>query len=217
MPQTLGDWIGWIVFLLALAWLIARVIREWRDIWLDFPRFQPLVFLFQRFIGIKDMMIPMLLICGDESFCESDEIQLKKANIWFRKLERATLNDVEQELQRRRLDETLYQWVHISAHGTVDGFVLSNEIMTSKWLADHFEGVRVLFAATCDSASVGDSLAGIVDAVIVVYGKRGSGAIATFACAFWREMARTGNVRKSYRTALEEVPQLRPFVDLRLK
>jgi len=160
----------------------------------------------------------MLLICGDEVLCEADEAQLQRARINFRKLENATLNEIEKEIQRRRLDGTLYQWLHISAHGSKNGFALGNdEMMTTEWIADHFEGIQVVMAASCDSVAAGDSLAGIVDAVVVVYGRRGSALISTFASVFWREVAETGNSRRAYQMALTEVPQLRPFVDLRLR
>lgn len=213
-PQTFDDYLGWtvaiVVFLLILAWTI----RAWKDL---FNKGAPFTFLLHFFTG-NGNSIRTLLICGDEESCEADEAQLQRARISFRKLERATLDDIERELQRRRIDGTLYRWVHISAHGSRAGFSLgNNEMMTTEWVADHFEGIKVVFAASCDSVDAGDALVGIVDSVVVVYGRRGSGLISTFANVFWREMAETGNARNSYRTALTEVPQLRPFVDLRMR
>jgi hypothetical protein len=216
-PQTLGDWIGWTVAIVIFLLLVGITLGVWVSLWRRlFGEQGTSIFLFRP--GRNDApIVPMLLICGDEAFCEDDELQLRRARIMFRKLEHATLNDVDKEFQRRRLDGTLYKWVHISAHGTANGFVLTNDLMTADWLADRIDGIEIVFAASCDSASVGDALAGIADAVIVVYGKRGSGLISTFACAFWREVAMHNDARRAYRTALREVPQLGPYVDLRIR
>ena len=215
-PQTVDDYIGWVVAIVLFLWILALMLKAWRDI-LSGKGDGLSVALLKKFIPASPL-VPMLLICGDEAFCEADEAQLQRARISFRKLEQATLEDVERELQRRRMDGTLYRWMHISAHGSRAGFALGGgEMMTTEWVADHFEGIQVVFAASCDSVDAGDALAGIVDAVIVVYGKRGSGLISAFSNVFWREMAESGNVRRAYQTALQEVPQLRPFVDLRTR
>lgn len=160
-------------------------------------------------------LVHLLLICGDESFCDEDEIQLNKARIWFRKLEHATKESLENELNRRRQDGTLYKWVHISAHGTESGIQLSDGIVSGEWWNQQLSGVDVVVLANCDSVGVGDFLAGVVNVVVVIYGQRGSGLISTFSFSFWSELARTNNVRKAFSKAVRDVPQLRPYVDLR--
>lgn len=214
-PQTADDYIGWTVAIVVFLWLLAQAIKSWRDVFSDIKPSN--IFLFNWLRGTATPDTPMLLICGDESFCDNDELQLVRAGIEYRKFEHATLTQIEGEFQRRRLDGTLYPWVHISAHGTVDGWVLSSGIMTAEWAARHFRGVRILFAASCDSQAVGDVVHGIVASVVVVYGARGSGAISTFAGIFWSEMARSGDVKAAYLLAREKCPELRNFVDLRMK
>ena len=160
---------------------------------------------------------PLLLICGDEGFCKDDAAQLNRARVWYRMIEHATKRDINDEIARRRQNGDLYTWVQVSAHGNHEGILLSDGIAEPNWWQTSLEGVSVLFAANCESAKVGDALAGVVDYVIVFYGERDTEEIARYTYAFWSEMMKSDNARSAYRKALIEVPSLRPFTDLRTR
>ncbi len=158
---------------------------------------------------------PLLLICGDQGFCQSDAAQITKARVWYRVIENATRNSIEDELMRRRQNGDLYPWLHISAHGSEAGILLADGIAEPNWWNRQLEGVKVVLAANCESVEVGDALAGVVDYVIVFYGDRESDYMSSFAYAFWREMAATNDAKAAYKKALIDVPAIRPHVDLR--
>lgn len=160
---------------------------------------------------------PLLLICGDKEFCEKDAIQLNRAKIWYRMLEGATKQSIAEEFSRRRQNKDLYPWVHISAHGNEQGILLSDGISDSEWWNSIFDGVKVAFFANCSSVRVGDNLAGLVDYVIVFYGKRESELIEQFTYTFWSEMIKTGDAMQAYKTCLGEIPGLRRFADIRTR
>lgn len=160
---------------------------------------------------------PLLLVCGDSDFCAQDTTQLNKARVWYRTLENATKAEISEELSRRRQNRDLYPWIHIAAHGNKDGILLADGVSSPTWWNSQLEGVKVIFAANCESVEVGDSLAGLVDFVVVFYGDRGTEDIARFTYSFWSEMMRNSDVRSAYKTSLTNVPQLRPFVDLRTR
>lgn len=158
---------------------------------------------------------PLLLICGDKGFCAQDAAQITKARVWYRVIENATRNSIEDELMRRRQNGDLYPWLHISAHGSEAGILLADGIAEPNWWNRQLEGVKVVLAANCESVEVGDALAGVVDYVIVFYGDRESDYMSSFAYAFWREMAATNDAKAAYKKALIDVPAIRPHVDLR--
>lgn len=159
---------------------------------------------------------PLLLICGDAGFCEEDAGQLIRARVWYRTMENATRKMIEDELSRRRQNNDLYPWIHVSAHGSKDGILLTDGIAEASWWNRQLQGVKVVFAANCESAEVGDSLAGVVDFVVVFYGDRESEYMSEFAYTFWKEMMLTNDARTSYNKGLSTVPAIRPHVDLRV-
>lgn len=171
----------------------------------------------QRIGSDRLAFTPLLLICGDQVFCDQDELQLSRSRVWYRKLDAATKADVEAEIARRRQDRSVYSWAHLSAHGTTKGILLSDGIAEFEWWAKQLEGFEVILAANCESVKVGDYLAGLVDAVVVIYGNRDSNLISRFTYSFWSEMSRSNKVRTAYQHAIKEVPALRPFVDLRVR
>lgn len=158
---------------------------------------------------------PLLLICGDKTFCEKDAIQLNKAKIWYRVLENATKENLLEELARRRQNKDLYPWIHISAHGMPEGIKLSDGVATPEWWNGVLDGISVAFFANCSGAKVGDTLAGLVDYVIVFYGERESELIEQFTYIFWSEMLKHGDAMQAYKICLGEIPSLRRYADIR--
>lgn len=158
---------------------------------------------------------PLLLICGDKTFCDSDTTQFNRAKVWFRVLENATKSDVINELARRRQSDDLYPWLHISAHGNEQGILLSDGVADPTWWNRQLDGIKVLFAANCNSITVGDALAGLCDHIVVFYGERSTNDVEQFTFVFWRELMNGTAAKEAYRKALTQVPQVRPFVDMR--
>lgn len=165
--------------------------------------------------AIAQPLTPMLVICGDYEFCKDDTAQLIRARIYYRQLELATRRDVEEEIQRRRHDGTLYPWLLVSAHGGPQGIELSDGLAERDWWNRQLEGFQVVMLANCASARTGDLLAGLVDRVVVLYGDRQSTDVSNYVYSFWAEMARTNDADKAYARALREVPAIRPFADIR--
>ncbi|HXF60308.1 MAG TPA: hypothetical protein VNK95_01745 [Caldilineaceae bacterium] len=160
---------------------------------------------------------PLLLICGDEQFCRDDASQLNRAKVWFRLLERATKASVEDELQRRRHNDDLYPWLLVSAHGSPAGIVLADGLADRNWWNRQLEGIRVVMLANCEGPATGDVLAGLVDYVVVLYGERATHEVSNFVYSFWAEMVRHRDARRAYRQAIQDVPQIRPYADLRMR
>jgi hypothetical protein len=160
---------------------------------------------------------PLLLICGDDEFCNSDRLQLNRARVWYRTLENATKQNVIDELNRRRENGDLYHWVHVAAHGSEKGIKLKDEIVSPDWFNYYFTDIKVVLFSNCESVYVGDYLAGVADYVIVFYGDRNTNSLERFTYSFWSELKRTGNVNLSYTKALDVVPEIRQYTDLRVK
>jgi hypothetical protein len=160
-------------------------------------------------------LVPMLVVCGDHGFCEMDTDRINQTGIYYRTLNDSTREGVEDELQRRRLDGNLYWWIHISAHGSRDGVQLADGLADRRFWNRNLEGVRVVFLASCDGPEVGDLLAGVARRVIVFYGDINSEVAALFTLAFWRAKRQTLDADKAFAQAIREVPQARPYVDIR--
>lgn len=163
----------------------------------------------------KPPQTPLLLICGDTEFCEADTDRLNQAGIAYRILRHATKADVAEELQRRRLDGSLYWWVHVSAHGSAEGIMLADGLADARFWNRHLSGVRIVFLAACDGPEVGDLLVGVARRVVVFYGDIKSETAALFTLSFWRARNRSLSPDESYDQATREVPAARAYVDLR--
>lgn len=166
-------------------------------------------------VEIVPPLTPLLLVCGDRDFCEQDADRLNQTGIYNRQLNSATRETVAEELQRRRLDGTLYWWLHISAHGSAEGIQLADGLADARFWNRHLEGIRIVFLASCDGPEVADLLIGVVRRVIVFYGDINSDVAALFTLAFWRAKKRLLDADLAYEQAIREVPAARAYVDLR--
>jgi hypothetical protein len=158
---------------------------------------------------------PLLLICGPRpDFCTLDRQALKRAKIPFQRLVTATKRSISSELRRRRQDGTLYRWVHISCDAGDAGTMLEDGLADAAWWNENLDGVSVVFLAACKTATIADSLAGMVTVVFVLEDIENQDA-ADFTYAFWRRMKEHGSAERAYRQAIEEAPRLAECTDIR--
>jgi hypothetical protein len=95
---------------------------------------------------------PVLLVFGNVNFGEQDRQALRRAGIPFFRLSHGKLDELRNEIQRRRSDGTLYDIVHFAAKGTEDGFIdLNGQFVDGAQLADVLSGVRGVFLSTCSN------------------------------------------------------------------
>jgi len=159
---------------------------------------------------------PLLLIGGaDEDLFNRDRQALRKARVKFQRLTQATRNDITKELSRRRLDSTLYLWVVISAHAGPEGILLTDGIAPPDFWSEQLEGIQLVLLASCSSATTADQLAGMVDMIIYFMEDVGRQDASDFMYALVRQLIDGTPPQLAYQKALEEVPQVSEFVDLR--
>ena len=165
---------------------------------------------------IKIPDVPLLHICGDPLFCQDDRIQINRARVPYRAMDRATRDAVEGEMQRRREDGTEYLWILVSAHGTREGIALEDGLAPPHWWSRAIDAkTKLLVLANCDGPEVGDALAGIVERVIVMYGDIATDDAAAFVLSLLRSLWTGAAIDDAYWFARQQVPQIAPFIDIR--
>lgn len=161
------------------------------------------------------LLKPLLLICGaDEIMCNNDRQALRRAGVTFHRLNLATKQLISDELRRRRQDNTLYSWVHVTAHAGPQGILLEDGIADPLWWGQNFDGVDVIFFAACKTSNVADQLAGLMH-VVFMQADVDERDAADFTYAFWSAMVDKNNPADAYRTAVKMVPAVSEFVDYR--
>lgn len=159
---------------------------------------------------------PLLLICGDVSqFCTADRMAIRKAGVPFHRIIESTKQKIDDEFRRRRADNTLYKWVHISSHAGANGIQLVDGLAGADWWNDLLEGVQVIFLAACKTVEIADALAGMCTVVSTTEEIEDKHA-ADFTYIFWRQMKEHGRPERAYQEALLAVPQVAEFTDIRL-
>lgn len=170
----------------------------------------------QRTAPEQSLSKPMLMICGaDATMCDLDRRAIRRAGIPFQRLYHGTKAAVADELRRRRQDNTLYPWIHITAHAGAQGIALEDGIAPPSWWHEHLDGIEVVFLAACETSTVADDLAGLVGAVVFVQEPIENRDASDFTYAFWRRMREHGNARLAYQQAITEAPQVAEFTDIR--
>ncbi len=161
--------------------------------------------------------VPLLHIEGNAKFGNSDRVALHKAEIRFKRLTGATRQTIESEIRRRRLDGTLYKWAIISAHMGDAGVLLeaSADMVPPVWWNEHLGGLDVVFLNGCSSLVVADDLAGLVEVVVSLGEEVGNKDAADFAYAFWRRVKNGDDPGQAFESAINEVPAISEFADIR--
>jgi hypothetical protein len=159
---------------------------------------------------------PLLLILGDDAeINERDRHALRRARVDYQRLTNATQKSVVAELRRRREEGTLYPWLHISAHGGENGIRLSDGIADPDFWHENLAGIHIIFLASCSSSTTADELAGLADWVIYFQEGVGNQDASDFTYAFWLRIGQGMLPSKAYKIALEAVPAVAEFVDIR--
>lgn len=159
---------------------------------------------------------PVLLVYGVNEFGEEDRNALRRAGVSFFRLKYAGLDDLRGELHRRRSDGNLYDIVHISSHGGQDAIILDTEKVDGIELSNVLAGVRGIFLATCSNQNIADKLLGIVRYVVVIYEEIETKMASNFVFEFYRRYKADWDIEAAYYGALEIMPEISEFVDLRI-
>ena len=160
--------------------------------------------------------VPLLYISGpDRQIAALDKNSLRRSLVAFKRLENPTAYEISREMTRRRLDGTLYKWVHISSHMGESGISLDGVVLTPEALSEIMVGIELLFLAGCKSVSIADRIIGIVPVVISIREDVPNEVAGDFTYAFWREMVATDNIDHSYSKAVDDVPDIKEYVDIR--
>lgn len=160
----------------------------------------------------------VLLVCGDEEFCTSDRRALRRSGLLFLRLMYPTAQALAEELRRRRSDGNLYPIIHFSSHGTPTGIELfENNSISGEELSELVDGVDLVFLNTCSNVLIADSLADVVNYVILVYEDIENALAEQFASEFYIQYARGRTITQAFKHALSIVPEVSEYVDLRIK
>lgn len=160
---------------------------------------------------------PVLLVFGSPTFGESDRNAMRKAGVGFFRLTSARLEDLKDELQRRRSDGNMYDMVHFSAHGTKDGQLdLNGQMVNGEQLSDVLSGVNGVFLSTCTNHYLADKLVGVVKFVVVVYEEIDTEDASNFVYEFYKRYRVQRDIRSAFSEAVAVSPAVSEFVDLRI-
>ena len=160
---------------------------------------------------------PLLLVIGDKALGRTDETAVERARIPYRRLVNCTAQMLDDELRRRRQDGTLYPWLHLTAHSGPEGIQLADGVVDRNWLVDRqrLQGIKILFLNGCSNVALADSLAGLVDRVIVVYEEIDDRDAGDFCYTFWNAVGHGATADEAFWEALRKTPQVSPYVDIR--
>lgn len=156
-----------------------------------------------------------LLVMGSERFGLSDRNALRRAGILFHRLVDGSFYSFKDELQRKRSENRQYRVVHISSHASISGVEFSDGIYTGEQLSEIVSGVQLLFLASCNNVKIADSILGIVSFIVVVYEQVDSALMEEFVYEFYNQLKISFEVENSFREAINKVPTISEFVDLR--
>lgn len=157
----------------------------------------------------------ILLICGNEAFCQTDRHALRRTNMDYQRLPSATKEEISDELQRARENHDPYRLIHISAHASPEGILLGNELVAPGWWNDHLDGVHLLVLAVCQGAAIADQLAGLVDVVVSVREGIDNQLAGEFTYVFWSSVQEGSDPREAYRQARKSLPAVAEYVSIR--
>lgn len=167
---------------------------------------------------------PLLVICQnniDNPITAKDLAALQRVRdpngcpLKFQRLLSATKQDVIDELRRRRQERNAYWWIHISSHGDAEGIHLADGKADGQFWLENLHGIKGVFLNSCSNVRVADQFTGLVDFVVVVYEPILNQDAADFTHAFWENMLATNDPNQAYARAIEEVPQVASYTDIR--
>jgi len=183
-------------------------------------------YLHTRAVAIPDtvgrsatsLMPALLAIFGPESkISVRVEQSLRRAlDGNYTRLENADEHEIQSELQRRRVDDNLYPWVCIAAHGTAAGIMLETGLQPSEFWQEQLTGVDTVMLLSCESAKVADMLAGVVRVTVYFLETAGVEEASQFCEVFWRAMDSGRTAEQAFVEARKAVPQISSYVGIRV-
>ena len=173
----------------------------------------------QNIIKVESTTIvarPVLLVYGSKEFGEADRNALRRAGIVFFRLAGARLSELQEEIQRRRSDGTLYDIIHFAAHSIDGGGIdLNGEIVDGVQLSNVLSGVRGVFLSTCSNYQIADRLLGVVKYVVIIYEDITNEDASNFVYEFYKRYKVERDIEASFNGAIAVLPNIAEFVDLR--
>lgn len=164
----------------------------------------------------------VLLACiGNDPLLRLDLAHLRRVqaqtNFRLAVLDPVTLVDLENTLDRQRLNGTPIRFVHFGVHSDQNGLYLADGVATWQWLSERLDGVEVLLLAGCSNDRVADKLR-VVDAVVSVRAREIQNKDASlFVEVFWLAIGNGASAQAAFEQALERAPaRVGEFVELHL-
>jgi hypothetical protein len=164
----------------------------------------------------------VLLACiGNDPMLRLDLAHLRRVqaqtSLRLATLDPVTLVDLENMLDRQRLNGTPIRYVHFGVHSDQRGLYLADGVATWEWLSERLDGVDVVVLAGCSNDRIADKLR-VVDAVISVRAREIQNKDAgLFVEVFWLAIGNGDSAQKAFEQALERAPaRVGEFVELHL-
>lgn len=189
-----------------------RILRSTQEILLEQLHKQNIIKIENNAIVAR----PVLLVYGSKEFGEADRNALRRAGIVFFRLVGARLSELQEEIQRRRSDGTLYDIIHFAAHSIDGGGIdLNGEIVDGVQLSNVLSGVRGVFLSTCSNYQIADRLLGVVKYVVIIYEDITNEDASNFVYEFYKRYKVERDIEASFNGAIAVLPNIAEFVDLR--
>ena len=164
----------------------------------------------------------VLLACiGNDPMLRLDLAHLRRVqaqtNLRLATLDPVTLVDMENMLDRQRLNRTPIHYIHFGVHSDQNGLYLADGVATWEWLSERLDGVEVMLLAGCTNDRVADKLR-VVDAVVSVRAREIQNKDASlFVEVFWLAIGNGLSAQDAFEQALERAPaRVGEFVELHL-
>jgi hypothetical protein len=164
----------------------------------------------------------VLLACiGNDPMLRLDLAHLRRVqaqtSLRLAALDPVKMADLENVLDRHRLNGTPIRFVHFGVHSDERGLYLDDGLAKWEWLSERLDGVDVLVLAGCSNDRVADKLR-VVDAVVSVRAREIQNKDASlFVEVFWLAIGNGRNAQEAFEQALERAPaRVGEFVELHL-
>lgn len=127
---------------------------------------------------------------------------VKGSAIHLRSIENATQGSITSTLARNSIDGNPIRYIHIASHAMPNGILLSDGIMSAKYLSDVIPpGVDVIVINGCSSEMMGDPLGASANYVITTNRDISHEEAANFAQLFWSAIASGYSVENAFSSA----------------
>jgi hypothetical protein len=168
------------------------------------------------------VMRQVLLACiGNDPMLRLDLAHLRRVQaqtaLRLATLDPVTLVDLENTLDRQRLNGTPIRYVHFGVHSDQKGLYLADGVASWEWLSERLDGVDVVVLAGCSNDRIADKLR-VVDTVVSVRAREVQNKDASlFIEVFWLAIGNGSSAQEAFELALRRAPaRVGEFVELHL-